>query len=73
MGDEMTMQTKSPRPANGLNRFLRDTRATTVIEYALIASVVSMVILGTVTSIGSSLVANFYDKVTSALDEAVTD
>jgi len=66
----MMMQTKSPQPANGLKRFLRDKRATTAIEYALIASVVSMVILGTVSSIGSSLMANFYDKVTSTLDEA---
>ena len=73
MGEEMTMQVKSRRPANGLSRFLRDERATTAIEYALIASVVSMAILGTVNTIGSALIENFYNKITAAFDEVAAD
>jgi pilus assembly protein Flp/PilA len=39
----------------GFVRFLRDERGATSIEYALIASVISIVIVGAATSIGSSL------------------
>ena len=64
------MQTLRPRFSNGLMRFLRDESATTAIEYALIASVVSIAILGSVVAVGSALMENFYDKVVGALEEA---
>jgi Flp pilus assembly pilin Flp len=50
--------------------FLRDDRATTAIEYALIASVVSIAILGSVAAVGSALMENFYNRVVGALEEA---
>jgi pilus assembly protein Flp/PilA len=49
-----------------LGRFLSDESGGTAIEYALIASGVSIVIAGTVTTIGSS-VKNFYVAVGDAL------
>jgi pilus assembly protein Flp/PilA len=50
--------------------FLRDDRATTAIEYALIAAVISMAILTTLNSTGSALVSNFYDKITDGFEQA---
>ena len=38
-----------------MSRFLRDTRGATAIEYALIASVISIAILVGATSIGTTL------------------
>lgn len=64
------MQTQRQRFSNGLMRFLRDEDATTAIEYALIASVVSIAILGSVVSVGSALMENFYNRVVGALEEA---
>jgi pilus assembly protein Flp/PilA len=49
-----------------LARFLRDESGTTAIEYALIASGVSIVIVGTVATLGTS-VKGFYSSVASAL------
>jgi pilus assembly protein Flp/PilA len=66
----MTMQTQWPRFSNGPMRFLRDESATTAIEYALIASVVSIAILGSVAAVGSALMENFYNRVVGALEEA---
>jgi Flp pilus assembly pilin Flp len=62
----MTMQTRWLRLPNGAKRLLRDERATTAIEYALIASVVSMAILVSVCSVGSTLMTNTYDRITAA-------
>ncbi len=49
-----------------LARFLRDERGATAIEYALIASGVSIVIVGTVATLGTNVKA-FYTSVASAL------
>ena len=62
------MQKRGSRNAKGLSEFLRDESATTAIEYAMIASVVSIVILGSAMAIGTSLHDNFYDKAAKAFD-----
>jgi pilus assembly protein Flp/PilA len=49
-----------------LGRFLRDDRGATSIEYAMIASGVSIVILATVVTLGST-VKGFYTSVATAL------
>jgi len=45
-----------------IRRCLRAQEGTTAIEYALIASGVSIAVLGVVTTIGSQLVDTFYNK-----------
>jgi Flp pilus assembly pilin Flp len=57
-----------PRFPNALRAFLRDEEATTAIEYALIASVVSIAILASALSAGTSLRENFYEKATKAFE-----
>jgi pilus assembly protein Flp/PilA len=49
-----------------LHRFVNDERATTAIEYALIASGVSVAIVGIVGGLGSS-VTNLFSSVSTAL------
>jgi pilus assembly protein Flp/PilA len=49
-----------------IGRFLRDERGTSAIEYAIIASGVSIVIVGTVATLGTA-VKGFYDSIASAL------
>ncbi len=49
-----------------LQRFWRDETGATAIEYALIASGVSVVIVGTVATLGSN-VKNFYSSVATAM------
>ena len=49
-----------------LRRFLRDERAATAIEYALIASGISIVIAGTVAILGGN-VQSMYSNVATAL------
>jgi pilus assembly protein Flp/PilA len=49
-----------------LGHFLRDESGSTAIEYALVASGVSIVIAGTVTTVGTT-VKNFYVSVADAL------
>ncbi len=49
-----------------LQRFWRDDTGATAIEYALIASGVSVVIVGTVATLGSN-VKNFYSSVADAM------
>jgi pilus assembly protein Flp/PilA len=51
---------------NALGRFLRDDRGATSIEYAIIASGVSIVIVGTVLTLGTT-VKGFYTSVATAL------
>ena len=43
-------------------RFAADDGGATAIEYAMIAAGISIAIVGTVSSIGSSLKTTFYDK-----------
>ena len=56
--------TRATRTA--LGRFLRDDRGATSIEYAIIASGVSIVIVGTVLTLGTT-VKGFYTSVATAL------
>ena len=49
-----------------LRHFLRDERGATAIEYALIASGISIAIVGTVALLGGN-VKNFYSSVAAAL------
>jgi pilus assembly protein Flp/PilA len=44
-----------------IRQFLRDERGATAIEYALIASLIGMVIIGAVTAIGGALSGTFTD------------
>jgi pilus assembly protein Flp/PilA len=50
-----------------ISRFVSDTRGATAIEYAIIAVGISIVILGAVTSIGTSMSAK-YTAVKDALN-----
>ena len=60
--------TRATRTALGtaFGRFLRDDRGATSIEYAIIASGVSIVIVGTVLTLGTT-VKGFYSSVATAL------
>jgi pilus assembly protein Flp/PilA len=49
-----------------LNIFNRDTKAVTAIEYALIAALIAVVIIGAVTTLGGS-VSNVFTNVGSEL------
>ena len=51
---------------NVLGHFLRDESGSTAIEYALVASGVSIVIVGTVATLGTA-VKGFYTSVADAL------
>jgi pilus assembly protein Flp/PilA len=46
-----------------VRRFREDERATTAIEYALIAGGISVAIISTVSGVGSNLKTNWYDKI----------
>ncbi len=50
-----------------LRRLLRAQGGATAIEYALIASGISIAIVATVTGLGSTLKTTFYDKLASLL------
>jgi pilus assembly protein Flp/PilA len=52
--------------ARWLGRFLRDESGTSAIEYAIIASGVSIVIVGTVATLGTA-VKGYYTSVANAL------
>ncbi len=51
-----------------IRQFLRDTRGTTAIEYALIATMVSILILTALIQIGSHLQQKFYVQVSNGLN-----
>lgn len=50
-----------------ISRFVRDEAGATSIEYALIAAGISMAIIVTVQGLGSTLNANTYGKINTAL------
>jgi pilus assembly protein Flp/PilA len=50
-----------------IKQFLTDTRATTAIEYALIGALISVVIIGSVSAVGSAIQAKFYGPISNAL------
>jgi Flp pilus assembly pilin Flp len=49
--------------AKSVRDFFRDTSGATAIEYAVLASMLSIVIAGTAMSVGTALVENYYGKV----------
>jgi pilus assembly protein Flp/PilA len=49
-----------------MNRFARDICGTTAIEYALVASLISIVIIGAVANVGSKLSSTFYAALATA-------
>jgi pilus assembly protein Flp/PilA len=48
-----------------MKRFLRDDSGATAIEYALIAVLISIVIIASVTGIGSNIKTLFFDNVSA--------
>jgi len=51
---------------NNLRAFIKDERGVTAMEYGLIAALVAVVIIGSVTTLGTSLTATFA-KINAAL------
>ncbi len=58
---------RSPRGRSIVRRFLREEGGSTAIEYALIGSLVAVVIIIGVSAVGSSLRDNFYSGYADAL------
>jgi len=48
-------------------RLLADDDGTTAIEYALIASLISIIIIGAISSIGTTMSASFFGPIAGAL------
>jgi pilus assembly protein Flp/PilA len=59
---QSTLMFRAGRTA-ALNRFLRDERGATAIEYALIAAGIGTAVASTVWTLGAEVRANLYDKV----------
>lgn len=57
----------APRWKQGLGAFLRDERASTATEYALIAATVSVLISAVVVAIGAILVEDYYQPVAESI------
>ncbi|MDB5557130.1 MAG: Flp/Fap pilin component [Enterovirga sp.] len=53
-----------------MRRFLRDRAGATAIEYALVAAIVSIVIVGGVATIGQHVRAAFFDNVSAGFTSA---
>ena len=51
--------------AGAVHRLLRHQRGTTAIEYALMASGIALAIMSTIWSLGDSVKANLYDKLSA--------
>ena len=51
-----------------LKGLMKDQSGATAIEYALIASLISIIIVGALTSVGSSLNDNFFQNVNDGLN-----
>jgi pilus assembly protein Flp/PilA len=56
-----------PHLSELLRRFLCDEQAATAIEYALIASLLSIAIAGVATQLGTTLTEDYFDKIAEAL------
>ena len=54
-------------PTSALNRFQTCERGATAIEYALIASLIGVILLGAITALGTSLEQSF-DNSTNAIN-----
>ncbi len=61
------MQVMSARMVETLKRFAKEEGGSTAIEYALIASGISIAIAATAVSLGSSLRDDYFGKVDNAL------
>jgi len=57
----------TPRRAMSLGAFLRDERATSAIEYALIAAGISVVISAVVLAIGATLQNDYYQPLVDGM------
>lgn len=64
------MAETSTVPRGLLDRFVRDERGATAIEYGMIAVFVSIAIAATVFGAGDSLLKNFYQRVLDELNGA---
>lgn len=51
-----------------VTRFWRDARGTTLIEYCVIAGLVSIAIVGGATAIGTKLATNYYGKIVASFN-----
>ncbi len=51
--------------------FHRDERGATAIEYALIATLICVVVIGALTALGTTLSSNFLNGISSAMQDAV--
>lgn len=60
-------ETPANRIRKALDAFARDERGTTAIEYAVIATGISIAIVGFVTAIGSTLNTMYFGEVSSGL------
>lgn len=58
-------QTHQNRDTPALRRMFADRRGATAIEYALIASGISIFILASLTTLGTKLMSTFYDGIAS--------
>lgn len=56
---------------NSLKKFVRDEEGATAVEYALIAALIAVAIIATVTGLGDQLVAIF-QRIADTLSGAVT-
>jgi pilus assembly protein Flp/PilA len=61
-GGEATMK-RLVRHAKSLRAFLRDDTGATAIEYAMVASLISISIVTVAAGVGTALVDNYYGKV----------
>lgn len=61
------MQTLRSLVSPMFRRFVRDEKAATAIEYAMIAAGVAGVVIVAVTALGTDLKTTFYDKLSSLL------
>ena len=50
-----------------IQQFLRDERAATAIEYALIAALIAVVVVGAVRSVGTAIQSKFYGPISNNL------
>jgi len=55
---------------NGLVRFINDEEGVTAIEYALIAALIAVVIIGTVTTVGGDI-RDVFSKIATELEKTL--
>jgi pilus assembly protein Flp/PilA len=50
-----------------MHKFLRTEKGATAIEYALVASLIAAVIVGSINALGQGIVTTLYDKIAAVL------